>query len=76
MKKEIENKVQQAGEEKTAGNITRKEAIKKSGYIAISAATMLMLLNNPMKSHAASGDPVAPASAPQSSPPDSPWKHR
>jgi len=27
--------------------ISRKEAIKKTGYIAISAATMMLLLNSP-----------------------------
>ena len=27
--------------------ITRKEAIKKTGYMAVSAATMMVLLNSP-----------------------------
>ncbi len=29
--------------------ITRKEAIKKAGYAAFSAATMMLLLNDPVK---------------------------
>jgi len=37
--------------------ITRKEAIKKTGYIAISAATMMILLSNPNKAQAASPAP-------------------
>jgi hypothetical protein len=37
--------------------ITRKEAIKKTGYIAVSAATMMILLSNPNKAQAASPAP-------------------
>jgi hypothetical protein len=37
--------------------ITRKEAIKKSGYIAVSAATMMILLGNPQKAQASSPAP-------------------
>ncbi|MFP4366561.1 MAG: hypothetical protein ACLFQA_05655 [Bacteroidales bacterium] len=36
--------------------ISRKEAIKKAGYAAFSATTMMLLLNNPAKVHAASTD--------------------
>ncbi len=32
--------------------ISRKEAIKKTGYAAFSAATMMFLLNNPYKANA------------------------
>ncbi len=32
--------------------ITRKEAIKKAGYAAFSAATMMLLLNDPAKAQA------------------------
>ena len=39
-------------------NISRKEAIKKTGYIALSAATMMLLLNKPDKAVASS--PSAP----------------
>lgn len=34
--------------------ISRKAAIKKTGYAAFSAATMMFLLNNPYKAHAQS----------------------
>ncbi len=47
-------------EEKTENLISRKEAIKKTGYIALSAATMMLLLNKPNKAVAAS----APADPP------------
>lgn len=36
--------------------ISRKEAIKKAGYAAFSATTMMLLLNNPAKVHASSTD--------------------
>ncbi len=47
-------------ETNTGKKITRKEAIKKTGYIAVSAATMMMLLSSPEKAHASS--PQAPPS--------------
>jgi hypothetical protein len=34
--------------------ITRKEAIGKAGMIALSAATMMFLLNSPMKAYSES----------------------
>jgi len=34
--------------------ISRKEAIKKTSYIAVSAATMMLLLSNPSTAAAAS----------------------
>lgn len=41
--------------------IDRKEAIKKTGYIALSAATMMLLLSNPNKANAQpSSSPGAP----------------
>lgn len=39
--------------------MTRKEALKKSGYIAFTAASMMILLSNPTKAQAAS--PAAPS---------------
>jgi len=36
--------------------INRKEAIKKTGYIALSAATMMLLLSKPSK---ANGGPIS-----------------
>jgi len=37
--------------------ISRKEAIKKTGFIVASAATMMILLSNPNKAQAASPSP-------------------
>jgi len=37
--------------------MTRKEAIRKSGYIAVSAATMMILIGSPNKAQAASLPP-------------------
>ncbi len=44
----------------TDKKITRKEAIRKSGYIAVSAVTMMILLGNPEKAQASSPAPVGP----------------
>jgi len=60
MKKKIEEITQ---EEKTNNNgktITRADAIKKVGYIAVSAATMMILLSSPNKAMA-----VSPATLPE-----------
>ena len=43
--------------------MTRKQAIGKAGFMAISAATTMMLLIDPNKAHAASA-PAAPSDAP------------
>jgi hypothetical protein len=63
--------------------ITRKEAIKKAGFMAASAATMMILLSSPNQ---ASGrgpgtSPTAPAPPPERRPqndpcsgPKGPWK--
>ena len=40
--------------------MTRKQAISKAGFLAISAATTMMLLSVPKAAHA-SGAPAAPA---------------
>ena len=48
--------------ENTNNNLlTRKEAIRKTAYIALTAATMMILLSNPQKVHAgAEGSAAAP----------------
>ncbi|MEI6137892.1 MAG: hypothetical protein WCP85_01425 [Mariniphaga sp.] len=43
--------------------MTRKAAINKAGFIAISAATTMMLLATPKAAHASTG-PQAPGSEP------------
>lgn len=40
--------------------ISRKEAMKKAGYMVFSAATMLLLLNQPGKAQETSQDPDNP----------------
>lgn len=40
--------------------ISRKEAIRKTGLIAVSAATMMMLLSSPEKAQATSAAPTKP----------------
>jgi hypothetical protein len=49
MKKEMKNLAQKAVEDIASKPISRKEAIKKTGYMAASAATMMILLSNPAK---------------------------
>jgi hypothetical protein len=62
MKENIENKKDQMKEGQETINdqklINRKEALKKTGFIALSAATMMLLLNKPDKAVAQS--PAAP----------------
>ena len=60
MKKEIKDITTENITESNAKKITRKEAIKKVGYIALSAATMMVLLSNPLKASASSPAPVGP----------------
>lgn len=61
MKKEI-----QTGTEKNTGQeynddrqnlISRKDALRKTGYMALSAATMMLLLNKPSKAQPGGGTP-------------------
>jgi hypothetical protein len=47
-------------EESTTPLIDRKQAIKKAGYIALSAATMMMLLSKPENAQAGSSAPAPP----------------
>jgi len=46
MKKEITNLAKKTASDLATKPISRKEAIKKTGYMAVSAATMMLLLNN------------------------------
>jgi hypothetical protein len=47
--------------EKADQKISRKEAIKKAGYAAFSAATMMLLLNDPARAQTTSDDDTVPA---------------
>lgn len=53
----IRSKDKQQPEDDSAPLIDRKEAIKKTGYMALSAATMLLLLSKPDKAVASSPAP-------------------
>jgi hypothetical protein len=60
-KKQQDNVTLEGKEEKL---INRKEALKKTGYIALSAATMMLLLNKPNKAVAGSSSPADPGGWP------------
>lgn len=62
MKKKIEEIANEKITDLKTKKMTRKEAIKKSGYIAVSAATMMILLSNPNKAQAQATSPSAPPS--------------
>ena len=49
MEKPIKNLEKKAVSDIASKPISRKEAIKKTGYIAVSAATMMLLLSNPVE---------------------------
>jgi hypothetical protein len=51
MKNEIENVAKKAVSDIASKPISRKEAIKKTGYIAVSAATMMLLLSSPAQAN-------------------------
>ena len=57
----MKKKIQEIARDEMKGlkerKISRKEAIKKTGYIVASAATMMILLSNPNKAQAASPSP-------------------
>ena len=55
--KEKDNKIAKEQVANSKGEkMTRKEAIKKTGYVAASAATMMLLLNNRAEAHGHGGD--------------------
>ena len=69
--KEIAKKELEGLQEK---KISRKEAIKKTGYMAVSAATMMILLSSP--SQAQSSEPAPPPCTPDKPNGGGPWKKR
>jgi len=60
MKKRIEEIANEKIANRNAKKMTRKEAIKKSGYMVVSAATMMILLSNPNKAQAQVTSPSPP----------------
>jgi hypothetical protein len=75
----MEKKLQEIAKKELEGllekKISRKEAIKKTGYIAVSAATMMILLNSP-KAQACSDAPAPPPDKPKNTGGGGPWKKR
>lgn len=65
MKKKIEELAEKEAVDMTEKMISRKEAIKKAGYIAVSAATMMILLSSP--SQAQASRPAPPPASPSRS---------
>ena len=59
----MKTKANTASENGSNNKMTRKQAIGKAGFMAISAATTMMLLSLPKAAHA-SGAPAAPVDAP------------
>ncbi len=57
MKKKTENSTTEKGAVANDKKITRKAALRKSGYIALAAATTLILLGSPAKADTTSPAP-------------------
>lgn len=73
MKKELQQIVKEQKEVLQEKKISRKEAIKKTGLFAISAATTMILLGTPKSASASPAPP--PANSPSSGSKDhGPWK--
>lgn len=62
MKKDNKEVSRNKNSRKPEEKISRKEAIKKTGFIAASAATMILLLGSPEKAQASSPAPPSPPS--------------
>jgi len=67
MKKKIEELAEKEAVDMTEKMISRKEAIKKTGYIAVSAATMMILLSSPSQAQASASRPAPPPASPRPS---------
>jgi hypothetical protein len=55
MKKELENLESKLIHDVAKKTMSRKEAIKKTGFMAVSAATMMLLLSNPAQANGSGG---------------------
>ena len=58
MKSKIEEITKKTVEEPNRKKISRKDAIKKSGYFALTAATTMILLSTPKKAAASPTEPT------------------
>lgn len=54
---EIKKTVEKVVDDAANKSISRKEAIKKTGFMAVSAATMMILLNSPAKANTSPAPP-------------------
>jgi hypothetical protein len=57
MKKSTDESVNDKLVDSNVKKMTRLEAIRKSGYLAVTAATTMILLSNPLNAHAGSPSP-------------------
>jgi len=55
--KEMEKLAKKGVDDGSNKSISRKEAIKKAGYMAVSAATMMILLNSQAEAHTSPAPP-------------------
>jgi len=62
MEHELEKNHENSGKDEVTKkrSINRKEAIKKTGYIALSAATMMLLVSKPSKANGGPSSSPAP----------------
>lgn len=68
MKKQLKDLAKKTADDIANKPISRKEAIKKTGYVALSAATMMLLLNNPAQAARGRGEGSHSGKGPQGSP--------
>lgn len=74
----MENRLQEVANKELEAlqikKITRKEAIKKAGYIAVSAATTMILLGTPKTASASPAPPPCETKPNNSGQNHGPWK--
>jgi hypothetical protein len=76
MKKEIQKIAKKEMESLREKKISRKEAIKKAGYMAISAATTMILLGTPKTASASPAPPPSNAPTQGTRKNNGPWKKK
>jgi hypothetical protein len=55
MKEQIKDLAKKTADDIANKPISRKEALKKTGYVALTAASMMLLLNNPAQANRGRG---------------------
>jgi hypothetical protein len=56
MKEQIKDLAKKTADDIANKPISRKEALKKTGYVALTAASMMLLLNNPAQANRRRGE--------------------